>query len=582
MKSLLSAGLLCLSSIFCMAKDVEIKVLQTSDIHGNLFPENFITLSPYSGGMARISNMLRSYRDKYGDNIILLDNGDILQGQPSVFYYNYVDTVSPHIAAQVMNYMGYDAGNVGNHDVETGRKALDRWAKDCKMPILGANILDKATGEPHFTPYVTFNRDGVKIAVLGMITPAIPAWLSEDVWSGLTFADMEETARKWIPIIKERENPDVIIGLFHAGKSGSVLSGFKENPSLEIARNVPGFDIIMFGHDHLRENKTVTNINGDTVHVINPANTGQVISEVTIKATVDNAGNVTSKTIEGTLADVNSYIPDTDFMATFTPQMHEVFDYVIQPIGFISEPLTSQDSYFGPSKLIDLIHELQLEYTGADVSFAAPISSTYIKAGPIHMNDMFNLYKYENSLYTMELSGKEIQDYLDYSYSLWTDQMKDSTDHLMLFKKQFDNGESMRAALVNPPYDFDSAAGIKYQVDVTKPAGEKVTIISMADGTPFDFEKIYKVALTSYRGNGGGHLTKGVGIDSSKLTERIIAKSDKDLRSILADMIRQKQDIAPHTLDSWKFVPEDLARHAAKNDSILLLKKLKNEAAIHI
>lgn len=573
MKSLLSAGLLCLSSIFCMAKDVEIKVLQTSDIHGNLFPENFITLSPYSGGMARISNMLRSYRDKYGDNIILLDNGDILQGQPSVFYYNYVDTVSPHIAAQVMNYMGYDAGNVGNHDVETGRKALDRWAKDCKMPILGANILDKATGEPHFTPYVTFNRDGVKIAVLGMITPAIPAWLSEDVWSGLTFADMEETARKWIPIIKERENPDVIIGLFHAGKSGSVLSGFKENPSLEIARNVPGFDIIMFGHDHLRENKTVTNINGDTVHVINPANTGQVISEVTIKATVDNAGNVTSKTIEGTLADVNSYIPDTDFMATFTPQMHEVFDYVIQPIGFISEPLTSQDSYFGPSKLIDLIHELQLEYTGADVSFAAPISSTYIKAGPIHMNDMFNLYKYENSLYTMELSGKEIQDYLDYSYSLWTDQMKDSTDHLMLFKKQFDNGESMRAALVNPPYDFDSAAGIKYQVDVTKPAGEKVTIISMADGTPFDFEKIYKVALTSYRGNGGGHLTKGVGIDSSKLTERIIAKSDKDLRSILADMIRQKQDIAPHTLDSWKFVPEDLARHAAKNDSILLLKK---------
>lgn len=558
-----------------MAKDVEIKVLQTSDIHGNLFPENFITLSPYSGGMARISQMLKSYRDKYGDNLILLDNGDILQGQPSVFYYNYVDTVSPHIAAQVMNYMGYDAGNVGNHDVETGKKVLDRWANDCKMPILGANILDKETGEPHFTPYVTLNRDGVKIAVLGMITPAIPAWLSEDVWSGLTFADMEETARKWIPIIKAKENPDVIIGLFHAGKSGSVLSGFKENPSLEIARNVPGFDIIMFGHDHLRENKAITNINGDTVHVINPANTGQVISEITIKATVDDAGNVTSKTIEGSLANVNSYIPDTDFMATFTPQMHKVFDYVIQPIGFISEPLTSQDSYFGPSKLIDLIHEMQLEYTGADVSFAAPISATtYIKAGPIHMNDMFNLYRYENSLYTMELTGKEIQDYLDYSYSLWTDQLKDSTDHLMLFKKQFDNGESMRAALVNPPYNFDSAAGIKYQVDVTKPAGEKVTIISMADGAPFDFNKIYKVAITSYRGNGGGgHLTKGAGIDSSKLPERIIAKSDKDLRSILADMIRQKHDIAPHTLDSWKFVPEDIARHAAKNDSILLFNR---------
>lgn len=575
MKLLLAAGLLCLSSALCQARDVEIKVLQTSDIHGNLFPENFITLSPSNGGMARISQMRRSYRDKYGDNLILLDNGDILQGQPSVFYYNYIDTISPHVAAEVMNYMGYDAGNVGNHDVETGRKNLDRWARDCNMPILGANILDKATGEPHFAPYVTFNKDGVKIAVLGMITPAIPAWLSEDVWSGLTFADMEETARKWIPIIKENENPDIIIGLFHAGKSGSVLSGFKENPSLDIARNVPGFDIIMFGHDHLRANEKITNINGDTVQIINPANTGQVISEVTIKATVDDNGNVTAKTIDATLTDVNSYIPDTDFMATFTPQMHTIFDYVVQPVGFLSEPISSEDSYFGPSKLIDLIHELQLEYTGADVSFAAPISSsTSIKAGPIHMNDLFSLYKYENSLYTMELTGKEIKDYLDFSYSLWTDQLKDSTDHLMLFKKHFDNGESLRASLVNPPYNFDSAAGIKYQVDVTKPAGEKVTIISMADGTPFDLDKTYKVVLTSYRGNGGGaHLTKGAGIDSSKLSDRIIAKSDKDLRSILAEMIRRKHSIKPRTLDSWKFVPEDLARHAAEQDAILLFKK---------
>ncbi len=188
-----AAALLCLLPAICPAKDVEIKLLQTSDIHGNLFPENFITMTPAQGGMSRISTIVKNYREKYGDNVILLDNGDILQGQPSVYYYNYVDTLSPHITAQVMNYMGYDAGNVGNHDVETGRHTLDRWAKDCNMPILGANILDKNTGEPHFTPYKVFERDGVKIAVLGMITPAIPAWLSEDIWEGLTFVDMEES-----------------------------------------------------------------------------------------------------------------------------------------------------------------------------------------------------------------------------------------------------------------------------------------------------------------------------------------------------------------------------------------------------
>jgi len=567
-----AAALLCLLPAICPAKDVEIKILQTSDIHGNLFPENFISMTPAKGGMSRIAKLVKDYREKYGDNVILLDNGDILQGQPSVYYYNYVDTLSPHITAQVMNYMGYDAGNVGNHDVETGRRTLDRWAKDCKMPILGANILDKNTGEPHFTPYTVFERDGVKIAVLGMITPAIPVWLSEDIWKGLTFADMEESARKWIPIIKSKENPDIIVGLFHAGKSGTILSGIKENPSMEIARNVTGFDLILFGHDHLVENKKIQNIAGDSVLLMNPANTGQVITDVTIKVSLDEKGKVTDKSITGTLADVNKYQPDKEFMSTFSPQIATVREYVSEPIGVFTESVTSDGTLFGPSKLVDLIHEFQLENTGADISFAAPISTNAsIKAGTIHMSDLFSLYKYENALYVMELTGKEIKDYLEFSYSLWTDRMKNENSHLLLFKEQQAAGEAMRAKLKNPPYNFDSAAGIKYEVDVAKPTGSKINIISMADGTPFDMNKTYKVALSSYRGNGGGeHLTKGVGLGSNGIADRIIYRSKKDLRSIIADQIRKKGQITPHILDSWKFIPEDMVRKAAERDAQLL------------
>lgn len=99
-----------------------------------------------------------------------MDNGDILQGQPTAYYYNYIDTVAPHLAAEMMNFMGYNAGNMGNHDVETGRTVFDRWAGDCRFPILGANIVDTATGETHFKPYEVLERDGVKIVVLGMIT----------------------------------------------------------------------------------------------------------------------------------------------------------------------------------------------------------------------------------------------------------------------------------------------------------------------------------------------------------------------------------------------------------------------------
>ena len=221
------------------AKEVKIKLFQTSDIHGNYFPTNFITRQPAKGSLARVYSIVKEARDAYDGNVILLDNGDFLQGQPTAYYYNYMDTVSPHVGAQIMNFMGYDAGNVGNHDVETGRGVLDRWASQCSMPVLGANIINTSTGEPHFRPYEVVEHDGVKVTILGMITPAIPAWLPESLWKGLRFDDMEATARKWVPIIRQREHPDAIVGIFHSGQSAYNLAGQRENASLEVARNVP-------------------------------------------------------------------------------------------------------------------------------------------------------------------------------------------------------------------------------------------------------------------------------------------------------------------------------------------------------
>ena len=104
----------------------------------------------------------------------------------------------------MLNYMKYDVGTMGNHDVETGHAVYDRWVKQCAFPVLGANIVDNKTGEPYLTPYKIIERKGVKIAVLGMITPAIPSWLPEQLWNGLHFEDMEDCARKWVKIIKEK------------------------------------------------------------------------------------------------------------------------------------------------------------------------------------------------------------------------------------------------------------------------------------------------------------------------------------------------------------------------------------------
>ena len=539
--------LLCLVlSIAAQEKVVKLKIVQTSDVHGNYYPYNFITRKDWQGSLARIYAFVEKEREQYKENLILLDNGDILQGQPTAYYYNYIDTVSPHLCAEMMNYMKYDAGNMGNHDVETGRAVFDRWINTCDFLVLGANIIDISTGEPHLPPYKVMERDGVKIVILGMITPAIPAWLSENLWKGLRFDDMEETARKWMKIIREKENPDLMIGLFHAGQEAFKMSGkYNENASLSVAKNVPGFDIVLMGHDHARECKKVMNVAGDSVLVIDPASNGIVLSNIDVTLKLKD-GKVRSK----------------------DPQYDTVRNFVSKKIGTFTESISTCPSFFGPSAFIDLIHTLQLDITGAEISFAAPLSfDAKINKGDVFVSDMFNLYKYENMLYMMTLSGKEIKDYLEMSYFMWTNRMKSPDDHLLWFKEKRREGAEDRASFQNFSFNFDSASGIIYTVDVTKPQGEKITIISMADGSPFLMDKIYKVALNSYRGNGGGELlTKGSGIPQEKLKERIIFSTDKDLRFYLMNYIEKKGTMAPKALNQWKFVPEKWTVPAAERD----------------
>lgn len=561
--------LLCLVlSIAAQEKVVKLKIAQTSDVHGNYYPYNFITRKDWQGSLARIYAFVEKEREQYKENLILLDNGDILQGQPTAYYYNYIDTVSPHLCAEIMNYMKYDAGNMGNHDVETGRAVFDRWINTCDFLVLGANIIDISTGEPHLPPYKVMERDGVKIVILGMITPAIPAWLSENLWKGLRFDDMEETAHKWMKIIREKENPDLMIGLFHAGQEAFKMSGkYNENASLSVAKNVPGFDIVLMGHDHARECKKVMNVAGDSVLVIDPASNGIVLSNIDVTLKLKD-GKVRSKDIKGVLTETKDYGISEDFMKNFAPQYDTVRNFVSKKIGTFTESISTRPSFFGSSAFIDLIHTLQLEITGAEISFAAPLSfDAKINKGDVFVSDMFNLYKYENMLYMMTLSGKEIKDYLEMSYFMWTNRMKSLDDHLLWFKEKRREGAEDRASFQNFSFNFDSASGIIYTVDVTKPQGEKITIISMADGSPFLMDKIYKVALNSYRGNGGGELlTKGSGIPQEKLKERIIFSTDKDLRFYLMNYIEKKGTMDPKALNQWKFVPEKWTVPAAERD----------------
>ena len=547
------------------SKTVTIQLIETSDVHGAFFPYNFIERKPMAGSMARVSTYLKRQRKTYGKNVIVMDNGDILQGQPTCYYTNYVKTDAPNIAAEVINYMQFDAETFGNHDVEPGHAVYDKWIKEVKCPMLGANIIDTKTGKCYVKPYTVIQREGVRVAILGMLTPAIPNWLNENLWTGLRFDETIGCARKYIKILKEKEKADIIVGLFHGGWEGGIVTpDYEENVARKMAEEVEGFDVIFFGHDHQERNTTV---NG--VVCLDPSNAARKVAQCTIK--VQN-GKVIEK--KGELIDVTKEAIDEDFMQHFKSQIEDVRQYVERQIGTFTTPMSSRDAFFGSAAFIDYIHELQLEETHADVSFTAPLTfDSEIKAGPVYMSDMFKLYRYENKIYTLRMTGEEIRRHLEMSYDLWVNTMKSSDDHIMQLSTRTAN-DQQRLGFKNLTFNFDTAAGIDYVVDVTKPDGQKVHILQFSDGRPFDEKAWYTVAMNSYRGNGGGELlTHGAGIPLDAIPGRITYMSDLDQRHYLTKKIEREGTVTPKALNNWRFIPDAWARPALARDRKLIFKE---------
>ena len=554
-------------------KTVSLRIIETSDVHGAFFPYDFINRKPKVGTLARVSSYVNKLRQTYGENLILLDNGDILQGQPTCYFYNFINTNDTNIAAEVVNYMKYDAQVFGNHDVETGHDVYDKWIKELNCPTLGANVINTETGKPYVTPYIILHRQGVKIAILGLLTPAIPNWLTEDLWKGMRFDNMVKSAKYWMEHLQKVEKPDVIIGLFHSGKEGGITTDeYEEDASIRVAKEVPGFDLVFYGHDHTRNNDIVTNDIGKEVVCLDPSNNAVFVSDASIELTLKGK-KVVDKHITGNLVNVIDEPIDEDYMSHFQPHIDKINSFVNKKIGEAKQSISTQDAYFGSSAFSDLILNLQLKITGADIAFNAPLSmNAVIQKGDILMSDMFNLYRYENQLYVMRLTGEEIRKHLEMSYDLWVNTMKSPDDHLLLLTERT-RDDQQRLGFKNFLFNFDSAAGIDYEVDVTKPDGEKVHILQMTNGEPCDENKWYKVAINSYRANGGGELlTLGAGIPQDQLKSRVIWRSEKDQRYYLMKEIEKAGVIDPQPNNNWKFVPDDWVKPAAERDRALLFK----------
>lgn len=560
-------------------REVNFSILATSDVHGNYFDYDFTYQRPGTGGLSRLSTYIKHLRKAEGRfNILYMDNGDLLQGTPVSYYYNYVNQRTPHLAARILNELDCLCATPGNHDIEVGKQPFDRWMNDCAFTILGANVVDLAKKKLALTAYVMEEVEGVKIAVIGLITPSIPQWVPKRAWEGWEFRDMIDAARRVVPIARRAGKADVVVVLMHSGLGPSnSQEKMLDNAAAQLAEQVPNIDLIVCGHDHRLLNRRIANkTTSRTTLLLNPANDAQYVAQANFKVKLNAEGKVIDKELEGQLRDIRHLTPDTAFNVLFAADLDSLKRYTQTVVGYNNVALETRSAYFGANAMVDFIHQVQLDVSKADISMAAPLAfDASIPAGKVLRSDLFRLYKYENQLYVLKLTGAEIKAWLEESYGRWTRHMNAPTEPMLNFRPELNAQAAPWQRLAYSSYDFDSAAGLRYTVHLDRPRGQKVTISSLANGRPFSLSATYRVAVNSYRAcGGGGHLTQGVGLSSKQLAQRVVWTSPHELRYYLEQALSLPGGVTARPLYHWRFVPEGWAAAAGERDYETLFRPL--------
>lgn len=551
-------------SVACSQGHRQLHVITTNDVHGAWFDSTYVGGRQVPSLMA-VNTYVDSIRSAVGkDNVLLLDAGDCLQGDNAAYYFNYVDTLSAHVYPRLVAYMGYDAVVVGNHDVETGHRVYDKVTRELEangIPFLAGNAL-KADGDPYWPEYKVFKRAGMKVLVLGYTNANMAAWLDESLWSGMKFVSLVPFVQQRVDAVKAKVKPDVTIVAVHSGV-GAGDGTMLENQGLDLFHSLRGVDLVVTSHDHRPRVEST-----DSIALVNTGSKARNYSHTVIYK--ENG----VKHIEPSVVAVDASKADAAMHEAFAEDYAKVKAFTLQKVGAISADMSSMEAFSGRCFYMDFIHYVQLHTTGADISFAAPLTfKGFIPKGELIFNDMFTVYPYENTLNVLRLKGSEIRNYLEYSYDLWiTNPLK--SGHIFNMSNHEDARYTQKRWSFNhASFNFDSASGINYTVDVTKPYGKRIKIASLADGSAFDEKAFYTVAMTSYRAAGGGDLLfKGAGLSRGELSEREVA-CYPEIRDIIYQYFKAEGVVGPESisgLGDWQFVPRNIASSFLTQDSALM------------
>jgi len=516
---------------------VQITILGTTDLHGNINPIDYYTNKPDNRGLAKVATLIKRIR-KEQPNTMLIDSGDTIQGSPLESFHGRKNNQPPDPMMLVMNSLHYDAMTVGNHEYNFGLKVLEKARAEANFPWMSANTYDVGKQQPHYKPFIVKEIAGVRIGVLGLTTPGIPNWDNAPNYAGLEFHEPLIEARKWVPLLRDKEKCDIVVVAMHMGLEEDLRTGEMspgqvehENEAIAIAKEVPGVDVIFMGHTH-REVPSLY-INGV---LLTQANFwGKHLARADLYLQKSTSGwRVYAKSARTLPAD-DRVEPDPDVMKIAQPYDNETQGWLTRVIGQSAEELTAKDARFRDTAILDLIQKVQLEAGKADVSMVASFNSeARIAKGPVSVRDIAGLYVYENTLVVLEVTGQ---------------QLKEALEHSAKYFKAYVPGKPA-ADLVDdkiPAYNFDIAEGVTYDLDISKPFGQRIQNLRFR-GQPLSPTQKLRLATNNYRVNGGGGYTM-------YKNAPVVYRSSEEIRELIIDWVERNKTVPVKPNNNWRLVP---------------------------
>lgn len=506
-------------------------------MHGRVFPIDYYTNKYDNVGITKVATLIKEAR-KADPDLLLVDSGDTIQGTPLEYFHNKRNNTPLDPMMLAMSALHYDSMTVGNHEYNFGLKVLEKARSEAKFPWLSANTYDKGTSTTHYQPYIVKEVEDVRVGVLGLTTPGIPNWENVPNYAGLEFKETVSEAKKWVAILRDKEKVDVVAITMHMGIEEDLRTGItnpsqvpNENAAIAIARQVPGVDVILMGHTH----RDVPSLIVNGVLLTQANRWASHIARVDIYLEKGEAArwHVMARSAR-TIPVTEKTGVDPEIAQLGQPYDKETQDWLSRTIGESPEEITSQDCRFRDTAIIDLIQRVQLEAGKADVSMAACFNpQARIPKGPVTVRDIAGLYEYENTLVTLELTGQ---------------QLKDALEHSARYFREYQPGKSL-ADLVDqriPGYNFDVAEGVSYEIDITKPFGQRILNLKFK-GQPLDPKQKLRVVTNNYRVNGGG------GFNMYK-DAPIIYRSSEEVRELIIDWVERNKTVPTQSTNNWRIV----------------------------